>query len=265
MRLLVDIGNQRIKWMTSVQLEQNPGAQANIVINNGLEDPKTLSAELRNGFMAVSEPTTILVSSVSSAAVRDLVNGICIDLWGKSPMFLESRESDIGVVNGYHNPSQLGVDRWMALIASRKLFPNQDVVVVDAGTAVTVDCLTHLGQFLGGVIFPGIRTMQKSLNLQTEKITIPPTADLVDNSELVMMNRDTRSAVLNGSELAVVAGVVLGIDRIASQLNRSIKVVISGGDAQSIAREVRQEVKKEVRVEPNLVLMGLAEFDAIKG
>lgn len=77
-----------------------------------------------------------------------------------------------GVINRYAQPEKLGVDRWCALIGARSLFANRPLLVVMAGTATTIDSLNAEGEFLGGLILPGISLMQDSLGRGTAGLSI---------------------------------------------------------------------------------------------
>ena len=95
----------------------------------------------------------------------------CRETIGRPPEFASSTDTAAGVRNGYSNPAQLGVDRWLAVIGA--FHRHRDACcVVDAGTALTIDGVDATGQHLGGFIVPGPRLMVESL--------LTGTSDLAD-------------------------------------------------------------------------------------
>ena len=84
-----------------------------------------------------------------------------------SAHFIGAREKQCGVRNGYAKPAQLGSDRWAALIAAWHLVQRK-CLVVDSGTATTIDTLSGQGEFVGGLILPGVELMQRSLCLRRQ-------------------------------------------------------------------------------------------------
>jgi type III pantothenate kinase len=96
------------------------------------------------------------------------------------------------VTNGYADPGQLGADRWAALIGARQIHRGT-VLVVNSGTATTVDVLSSSGFFRGGVILPGIELMKEALAARTAGLPFtrgefaeqPRTADAVESGNLL--------------------------------------------------------------------------------
>ncbi len=151
--------------------------------------------------------------------------------------------------NAYSDISEYGIDRWMALIAAWKKYQSP-VCVVDCGTAVTIDVLGENGIHIGGLIVPGLNTMQQSLFKQTSGIpeSIDPAGvDLAIN---------TRQAVANGCALALVSLVEHVIN--TSEVNENIMCLLTGGEADLIS----DLLKARHSIEPHLVLEGLAIYAA---
>ena len=84
-----------------------------------------------------------------------------------SPLYIRPQRSQCSVSNGYDEADRLGSDRWAALIAAHHLHPDRDLLVVQAGTAVTIDTLSAQGNFRGGMIVPGFRLMLDALARST--------------------------------------------------------------------------------------------------
>ena len=99
--------------------------------------------------------------------------------WRVTPKWLVATRAACGVTNRYANPSQLGADRWAAIVAARRRATAggqspMPVVVVNAGTAVTIDALDADGVFRGGVILPGMRLMLQALAEKTSALKVAP-------------------------------------------------------------------------------------------
>lgn len=156
-------------------------------------------------------------------------------------------DMDLPIVNDYSNPGSLGADRIAAAVGAATLFPDEMLLVVDAGTAVTYDAVSPDGHFLGGNIAPGMNMRLEALHRFTARlprVTVPrelPTDKL--------LGTDTPSAMILGS----VFGIVGAISYYQSQLSPAPHVVMTGGWANELSRLCRFSVS----VEPDLVSIGL--------
>lgn len=145
-RLLLDAGNTRLKWVVVEDgLWRDEGAAE-------YDDLSCLLPLLRSG-------TDCAVASVTAAAHETAIRTLLARA-GIFPRWLVAEASFAEVTNGYVEPGQLGVDRWMALIAARRR-SRAATLVVSVGTALTADALTAGGAFLGGIIAPGVSLMQQ--------------------------------------------------------------------------------------------------------
>jgi type III pantothenate kinase len=155
-----------------------------------------------------------------------------------------------GVVNGYADPAQLGVDRWLAVLGARARWPGA-ACVADLGTAATVEAIEVGGRYLGGYILPGIDMGRKALLAATR---IPRIEDVETPGPF---GTSTAEAVALGARRAL-SGV---IDHVMRWLTRD------GGDARlfmagSEAAAVRGLLDWPVIEAPHLVLEGLALYAA---
>ncbi len=158
MMLLLDIGNSRIKWaLVEAGRQSQMGA---------LDHSAT--ASLQQVFARMSAPSRILVSNVAGEDVAMRVRELCATS-GCPVEIVQAKSEQCGVRNGYTQPHRLGSDRWAALIAAW-----HDVqcacLVVSCGTATTVDALSARGEFLGGLILPGVDMMRGSLATGTAQL-----------------------------------------------------------------------------------------------
>ncbi len=146
----------------------------------------------------------------------------------------------------YTTPSTLGRDRIAAVAGARKLFPNKNVLVVDAGTAVTYDILLKDGTFAGGNIAPGLWMRAEALHQMTKRL---PLVDVESHGEVADWGTDTENAIRSG----VVRGVVGEISYYREMLPLRTAVVLTGGDSTRIA----PLLDFRVTVDETLVLTGL--------
>jgi type III pantothenate kinase len=150
-----------------------------------------------------------------------------------------------GVVNAYDTPAQLGADRWAALIGAWARV-GRACVVVNAGTAITIDSLDDSGVFRGGVILPGLMTMLQSLEARTAALRHVP-------GRFSAFPANTADAMTTGVIDAAVGAVGRVHERLARVCGGSLITVLAGGGAEDLAPHLGYAV---LRVEA-LVLEGL--------
>ena len=150
MNLFVDIGNHRVKWAT----DRGAGGVCELP-----------PAHWRS--MRELEPRAVWASCVARAPVADEFGRYARRHWALAPNFVRARRAQCGVINRYADAETLGNDRWAALIGARALCGAQAAIVLDAGTAITIDALDADGVFRGGVILPGWHAMHTALAAHT--------------------------------------------------------------------------------------------------
>ncbi|MCR4305136.1 MAG: type III pantothenate kinase [Gallionella sp.] len=225
MKLLIDAGNTRIKWAL---------ADANDWVRSGVL-PVEQAGELAQQFVGIQQ---IWVSNVAGEEVARQIRNIR----DGQPHFVVAREQQCGVRNGYSNAGQLGCDRWVALIAAWHLL-HEKCLVVNCGTATTIDTLSGQGEFRGGLILPGVELMQRSLVAATDQLKST-------QGKYVPLPRNTADALYSGAIQASCGAIerqhaLLGDD--------SAPVVLSGGAAGAL----REHLGMPLHVVDNLVLQGL--------
>lgn len=158
------------------------------------------------------------------------------------------------LINGYNNVTNMGVDRWLAMIAAVGLFPQKsDFVVVDAGTAITCDVIFR-HQHQGGWIAPGLKTLKTSLLSNTEQVFTNDKAQ-TQNAEPIILGTDTPDCVEQGC-LAQLNGMVnLACETLNDQTDDFI-VLITGGDQIKLSFPR----KNNIHYFANLVLIGLIQL-----
>ncbi|MFN5746471.1 MAG: type III pantothenate kinase [Methylococcaceae bacterium] len=220
-RLLVDIGNSRLKWAWSfgTELEAGPAFSSDIT---------TLADDLKRFWGdRPSPPAEVYLANVAGADRAAVLSDWLMAQWGLVPRLVRSEPHRCGVVNGYDQPQQLGVDRWVALVGLQAYYGGP-ACVVDCGTAITLDMLDENGRHRGGLIAPGHQTMIRALLTQTAGIAL---TDYPAGAEL--LGRSTTAAVAGGVFLAC-AGL---IEKAVAHLNCNgspLRLVLTGGDAAEI-------------------------------
>ena len=220
----VDIGNTRTKW----RLGAANGASAGI-------DTPALPAR----------PRRVRIACVAGG--REAVGERFETAYGVPVEFATTTALLAGVTCGYDDPSLLGVDRWLALVAAWDAV-RQPVAVVDLGTAATLDFVTGAGQHLGGYIVPGLGLMAAALACDTAGVRVA--GDLAPE---LLPGRNTAQAVRRGATAMLLDFLEACIARFARDCLSPPQVFLTGGDAELVAGRL----SFAPRVEPDLVLDGL--------
>lgn len=150
----------------------------------------------------------------------------------------------------YETPSTLGKDRIAASAAAIALWPNQDVLTIDAGTCITYDLTTRNGEYLGGAISPGLSMRLRALHTFTGRL---PLIELKEFPELT--GTSTRDSILSGVVQGTVEEIGGFIRRYREQYP-GLVVAITGGDQKFL----HNYLKNSIFATPNLVLIGLNEI-----
>lgn len=153
------------------------------------------------------------------------------------------------IVNGYDTPETLGLDRLAAAVGAASLSPNENLLIIDIGTAITYDFVNAAGTYLGGNIAPGLRLRFTSLKQMTKKL---PLVEAEENELIPLFGKNTRDAIAAG----VIRGVAYEVKGYMHSLEKQVshyKTYLTGGHAPYILNNV----KRPIVYEKNLVLIGL--------
>lgn len=249
MLLLVDAGNTRIKWALVDRSAAHPVPgiwhAAGGVARAQAAELEKIWQNLRIG--------RVLLSNVAGADTRDELERTVRHALGSRPVAIEWFASTAecgGVRNLYRNPAQLGCDRFAAAIGAHALFPERPLVVATCGTATTVDAVTADGEFVGGMILPGLGLMAASLAKNTAQL--PEVA--LQASALQPFADHTDGAIVSGCIAAQAGAIERAVAALAHMHPaRQVACILAGGAADLVAPHL--SVAHE-RVE-NLVLIGL--------
>jgi type III pantothenate kinase len=193
----------------------------------------------------------VIISNVAGAEYEKSVRTWVKRRWKIVPEFLRATKQQCGVTNAYKEPARLGADRWASLIGARARYRGA-VVIVDCGTAITVDAMAADGRHLGGLIAPGIELMTSSLTDKAPGIKISDD----ENRDITLLGSSTEAAVAGGVLYTVASLVDRVLLDLGTELGSATKQIITGGDAERIA----PLLSNQPRYEPDLVLIGLATF-----
>jgi len=234
--LAIDVGNSRLKWGIS---DRGQWIARDRILHADI-------AMLPDRWRPFGDPDVAIVANVAGDAVRGAL-GAALGQFSARPIWLVAAARQCGVSNHYLRPSQLGADRWAALIGARHAAPGTSLVV-NAGTATTIDALTAAGDFLGGLILPGLGLMTRSLNLGTALIG-------EDAGHLDGFPRCTRDAVYSGAVQSTLGAIERQLRALEAAGHGPVKCVLTGGAADALAPHMSGPL---VRVE-TLVLDGLRQ------
>ncbi|MDC9720289.1 MAG: type III pantothenate kinase [Gammaproteobacteria bacterium] len=235
--LLVDVGNTRLKWRLQ------DGGQ---VLRSGAMP----LADLSSSQLARHLPAE--VNHVYWASVASQDSGRCLEAWAKDRhcpcQQVTTQAHWSGLFNGYERPEQLGVDRWLAMVAARRR-TNNAVCVVDCGSAITFDYVSAEGRHEGGYIIPGSQLMVQALLSDAAQIEF-----MQQSTDHHHPGTTTAQAVLAGCGKMAIQGAC---DLVIEAQAQGYEILLCGGDGLAIANKLGL-----VYIE-GLVLDGLAEVSGL--
>lgn len=241
MKLLIDVGNTRLKWATVTAGPLSAGRPVAL-------DAPTLADALGEAFAALAGRIDgVFVSSVvSDARETELRTLLEAALPGVPVSFVRSPAHALGVRNAYAEPQRLGVDRFLALAALHAQPRAQ--VLVSVGTALTLDALAADGRHLGGLIAASPTLTRGALAAATARL-LPP------SREVRLLADSTADAVQSGAVLAAVALAERFRSGAAGPLGAWPALVLAGGGADELAPWLPDAERID-----DLVLRGLARW-----
>ncbi len=236
---LIDIGNSRSKYS---------------LLDNGCRgDIKTVVNEDFDG--DYFEKKFKCVDKVVVASVSDDSLTVSIEKWCYQNKIqykqVNSEQQKKSVISAYNKPEQLGVDRWLALIAVAQLYPNKNILIVDAGTATTIDLISASGKHQGGWILAGIDTLFTSVLQKTSKVIAEPAP-----MPSIAFGSNTSENVNNACWAATIGAIDVAITQASQELGSVDEVIITGGNAAALNKIL---IVKAILVE-DLIFYGLEAY-----
>ena len=233
MILVIDAGNSRIKWRLMDRHQ--------IVAEGGQLTPRAFEDAIFS-LSDMQPPSEIRIASVAGDKVVDWLHQQLRKQFDV-PIRLAQVAATFGEIScAYEDPQSLGIDRWLAIAAAYNQY-NEPLLVIDAGSAITMDIIGPGGQHVGGYIAPGLTLMHDALWKNTSDVRVVGSG----SEELWLPGKNTQQAVNRGCLLAAVST----IESLAAQF--PVRIVITGGDAKILMQAMSLSADNHA----NLVLDGL--------
>ena len=257
MILELDMGNSSLKWRLRNGVAV--GDVASVPVSAQGYDYDAIFGGLRDAPVAIHAACVV-------PALQQALSDWTLKTWRLVPFYAAVLPEAAGVLNGYSEVAQMGVDRWMAILAAYANCQNA-CLVVDVGTAMTVDLVLLSGQHCGGYIAPGMNLMDDALFGQTAIAEVHRVKYAAINYDGPLgAGFSTQSAALSGLYSMQLGLLLLALDELCAQSDGPPSVIFTGG-AGSVLAEMfrkclltREALKKvqEIMYSPALVLDGLS-------
>jgi len=233
LKLIIDIGNTAVK----TALFKDKELISSAVLND---------CTLQNILVFVGKQT-ISYAIISSVKVVDTDIEQIVKYFDAH--FLNENTA-LPITIDYKTPVTLGRDRIAAVVGASFLFPKQDVLVLDAGTCLTIDFINKKKVYKGGRISPGIRMRYNALNQFTSNL---PLCEFSESS--MLLGDDTNSSIISGVQQGILAEV-REIINVYKMENKDTIIAVTGGDCFFFEKEL----KSSIFANPFLVMEGLNEI-----
>ena len=231
MHLILDIGNTNVKYHLF--------DQEDCVLSATIDSIELVSGQILVDFPALSHA---IFSDVRGIMTKEKLQHIFPQL-----QVADVKSLRFPYISHYTTPATLGDDRIALVAAATKKYPQQNCLIIDAGTCLTYDFLNQKGAYLGGTISPGLEMRFKSLKHFTGRLPL-----VLPQTSFSLYGNSTETAINNG----VMAGIIYEIE---GQINAyqkkypSLTVILTGGDALNLSKSV----KNTIFAEPNFLAEGM--------
>ncbi len=233
MNLIIDIGNTRTKYSV---FDKDIEVFSDAVSICNIDRIRQLKSDFPKISNAIISSTGLLPEGI--------IDG-CKKIFN---FFLKFNPSTpLPFSSDYKTPTTIGADRLAGIAGAQKKFPDKNVLIIDAGTAITFDLKTKTNIHKGGNISPGLKMRFKSLHEYTHALPLVEATDISG-----YLGLSTREAILNGVILGMMSEIEGTID-LLSPIYEDLTIILTGGDAPFF--EIR--LKRTIFVIQNLVSQGL--------
>ena len=231
MLLAVDIGNTRIKVAVF---------EENTLLERFYFSSLDLQKEMRFILNKYKNATQVVVASVGN-----IPKEVFLEFESQASIHLIGPNFPFSFKNNYSTPETLGIDRMVLANGAVLKYPNQNRLVIDAGTCITYDFIDENDNYLGGAISPGIRLRFESLHNFTAKLPILSLESLNDQDSEIekvpLIGNSTFEAINSG----VINGVINEIQGFISQYEAvypKFIIILTGGDAEFLAKRLKNTI-----------------------
>ena len=247
MKLVVDVGNSRIKWAFCERGALAEAAEHKLPV-------RRYDSFLKKHWHKLDAPESVVVANVAKPDLVVEIEKWVEENWAVPVKEVVAETKGWGLVNVYRDPERLGADRWAAMIAARRISKHNACCVVDCGTAITIDAVSENGKHQGGLILPGITLMRDSLCKRAVgvKLDEEPCTD----ASRSLLARETTGAVIGGTLYAAVASIDRITADVRAELGSRTRCIITGGDAPVVLPLLSGSYQHK----KDLVLEGLAHI-----
>ena len=213
-KLFIDIGNTTVKWLFDGDYQSVSASEFSLDILPNAEQ--------------------VFVSCVGDASLLKGLEGM---------IFAKSCASFNGFKSSYLKPETLGVDRFLAMIGAMHYYPEQDLLIIDSGSALTFDLVLANGEHQGGLIAPGLAKLRSSFEQFSN-----------DSQQIILKNiaSNTEDAWQFGTSQMLMNMINTQIEQHQESLG-GLNIILTGGNAKMIALRT----KHQMQLEQNLILDGL--------
>jgi type III pantothenate kinase len=222
MILTVDVGNTRIKAAVF---------EGDTVLERFVFDKKALEKKIKNILEKFETIAYLVVSSVADVEKQSF-----LAFEDQVKVHFVSNEDAFPFSNNYGTPKTLGIDRMVLAAGATLMYPNQNRLIIDAGTCVTYDFVDENNVYQGGAIAPGLRLRYESLHQFTAKLPL-----LTVESPKGYVGKSTTESIHSG----VVNGLVYEIDGFIDEYKAActkIIIILTGGDADFLAKRLKNTI-----------------------
>ena len=222
MILAIDFGNSFIKCAVFEQ---------NCIIERIVFQKKDLQSTVQNCLNRYKAIKSVIVSAVSNFDKEYFT-----ELASIIKVHIVDYNDDFPFHNLYETPKTLGIDRMVLATGAIIQFPNQNRLVIDAGTCITYDFIDQKNNYLGGAIAPGLNLRYQSLHQHTANLPLLET-QIPEN----LIGKSTNNAIHSG----VVNGLIFEIDGFIDQFkaqNENFIIILTGGDTEFLAKRLKNTI-----------------------
>lgn len=189
----------------------------------------------------------VVICSVVPAVTKILEPMVFKNLQTKA--MIVGRDVIVPIENLYHNPRQVGQDRLVCAYAASELYGNP-AIIIDLGTAITLDVVSQQREYLGGIIVPGIRITAETL---FERTALLPLVDIHQPQHLI--GKDTQGSILSGIFYGYGEMLKGLIKLLSSDFKNKPQVIVTGGHVKLMNKYIKDSIDV---VDSDLVLKGMA-------